>query len=148
MWLVLMHATDFPDCKLSAIRLEERKPLGTFLEVSSSKEIRLSRHTHAAVKHLQTLGGKSSVKRYRFHVPEWTSLNHQIQQAHQSVREAERLAFKMVCEQLYLHRSEIHTAIKAVAELDVALSMATTAQENWYVLVAVGLMHVGKWCTL
>ena len=111
------------------IRLENKKPLGPYVEVETAQTLPSATSLPSSIHHLQTLGGSSKVKRRRYRIAEWTLLEEEISRIHQHYHDLERIAFRHICEQIYKHRDVILQSAKAVAELDVSSSLAVKAKE-------------------
>lgn len=114
------------------IRLENKKPIGAFMEIEC-KTLPNDVVEDEAFIHLQTLGGSSKTKKHRFRNHEWSILALEIEDSYKAFLEAERVAFLDTCDMVTKERDNLMTLYHSIMDIDVSVALAKKSKENMWV---------------
>ncbi|KAI3640200.1 hypothetical protein MIR68_001078 [Amoeboaphelidium protococcarum] len=118
-----------------SVNFDVKKPLGPYIEIESNQSVPslLSSHYQAlGMKHLQTLGGSSRVKKFRFRYQQWTENCTEVESVYNQYLDVEKNVFNIVKQQVLSLREQLLKLDVHLSTQDLSCAISQLATEfNW-----------------
>ncbi|KAI3647965.1 hypothetical protein MP228_008186 [Amoeboaphelidium protococcarum] len=118
-----------------SVNFDVKKPLGPYIEIESNHSVPslLSSHYQAlGMKHLQTLGGSSRVKKFRYRYQQWTENCTEVESVYNQYLDVEKNVFGIVKQQVLSLREQLLKFDVHLSTQDLSCAISQLATDfNW-----------------